>query len=64
MKLEIKCPYCGSRVTTEVDTDETPIRGSITEDCPQCSVEIDIIRYALFALEREAGKTLSGNLKM
>lgn len=41
-------------ITTEVDTDETPIRGSMTEDCPQCGVEIDIMRLALFALEREA----------
>ena len=53
MKLEIKCPYCGGAVATDVDTDETPIRGSMTEDCPHCGVEIDIIRFALFALERE-----------
>lgn len=53
MKWKIKCPYCGGAVTTEVDTEETPIKGSITEDCPQCGVEIDIIRLALFALARE-----------
>ncbi len=53
MKLEIECPYCGGAITTEVDTDETPIRGSMTEDCPQCGVEVDIMRLALFALERE-----------
>ena len=54
MKLEIECPYCGGAITTEVDTDETPIRGSMTEDCSQCGVEVDIMRLALFALEREA----------
>ncbi len=53
MKLEIKCPYCGHPITTEVDTEETPIRGSVTEDCEHCGVEVDIIRLALFAL---AGK--------
>lgn len=53
MKLEIKCPYCKNPLTTEVDTDETPIRGSLTEDCPHCGVEVDIIRLAFFALERE-----------
>ena len=62
MKLDIKCPYCGRSVTTEVDTDETPMRGSITEDCPQCGVEIDIIRLALFVLEREAVATKAGEM--
>ena len=56
MKLEVECPYCGYPIATEVDTDETPIRGSITEDCKGCGVEVDIIRLALFALERK-GKT-------
>lgn len=51
MKIEIKCPYCGHPITTEVDTEETPIRGSLTEDCEHCGVEVDIIRLALFALE-------------
>ena len=54
MKLELKCPYCGRAITTDVETEETPIRGSVTEECPQCGVEVDIIRVALFALEREA----------
>lgn len=53
MNLDIKCPYCGHPVTTDVDTDETPIKGSMTEYCEHCGVEIDIIRLALFALERK-----------
>ena len=54
MKLEIECPYCRCPISTEVDTDETPIKGALTEDCSRCGVEIDIIRLALFALERES----------
>ncbi len=54
IKVELKCPYCGQPVTTDIDMFETPLRGSITEDCPNCGVEVDILRYALSALERQS----------
>ncbi len=54
IKVELKCPYCGQPVTTDIDVFETPIRGSITEDCPNCGVEIDILRYALSALAQKS----------
>lgn len=54
MKFEVKCPYCKNPITTEVDTEDTPIRGSFTEDCKHCGAEVDVLRIALFALERES----------
>ncbi len=54
IKVELKCPYCGQPLITDIDMFETPIRGSITEDCPTCGVEIDILRYALSALAQQS----------
>ena len=54
IKVEVKCPYCGQPVITDIDMFETPIRGSITEDCPNCGVEVDILRCALSLLERQS----------
>ena len=51
--VELKCPYCGQPITTEIDMFETPIKGSVTEDCPNCGVEVDILRYALSALAQQ-----------
>ena len=49
MKIRFRCPYCGSQNSADInaEVEETPIKGSITEFCSSCGVEVDLIRLAL-----------------
>jgi uncharacterized Zn finger protein len=50
MQITIKCPYCSSEISFDVNLKSDPIKGPFVKECSNCSGKIDLIRLALVRL--------------